>query len=91
MKTPVPSRPALQLAAGLVAFGAVAAYWKDLLPAWQIAIAVFAVALVADLLAARAMAPRLDLERFVPRSLPIGRWRECVVRLHNRAAFPARC
>ncbi len=91
MKTPVPSRAALYLAAGLVAFGAVAAYWKDFLPAWQIAIAVFAVALVADLLAARAMAPRLDLERFVPRSLPIGRWRECVVRLHNRAAFPARC
>ena len=90
MKSPVPSRAALWTAAGLVAFGAVAAYWKDLLPAWQGALAVFCLAMLADLLAARAMPARLELERFVPRSLAIGRWRECVVRIHNRAAFNAR-
>jgi uncharacterized protein (DUF58 family) len=91
VNTPVPSRAALWAAAGLVAFGAAAAYWKDLLPAWQATLAVFALALLADLVAARAMPARLDLERFVPRSLPIGRWRDCVVRVHNRAAFDARC
>jgi len=79
LKSPVPSRAALWTAAGLVAFGGVAAYWKDLLPAWQVALAVFCLAMLADLLAARAMPSRLDLERFVPRSLAIGRWRECVV------------
>jgi uncharacterized protein (DUF58 family) len=91
VKTPVPSRAALIVAAILVAFGAVAAYWRDLMPAWQLAFSVFGIALVADLLSARAIRPRLELERFVPRSLPIGRWRECIVRLHNRASFAARC
>jgi len=91
VKTPVPSRAALIVAAILVAFGAVAAYWQVLLPAWQIAFGVFGLALLADLLSARAIRPNLELERFVPRSLPIGRWRECIVRLHNRAPFAARC
>ena len=91
MKTPVPSRAALIVAAILVAFGAVAAYWQVLLPAWQLAFGVFGLALLADLLSARAVRPNLELERFVPRSLPIGRWRECIVRLHNRAPFAARC
>ena len=91
MKSPVPSRVALGLAASFIAFGAIAAFRKELLPAWQIAIGAYALALVADLIAARALPPRLDLERFVPRSLPIGRWRECFVRLHNRTPFAARC
>ena len=91
MKTPVPSRAALIVAAFLVALGAVAAYWQALLPAWQLAFGVFGLALLADLLSARAVRPNLELERFVPRSLPIGRWRECIVRLHNRAPFAARC
>jgi uncharacterized protein (DUF58 family) len=91
VKTPVPSRAALIVAAILVAFGAVAAYWQVFLPAWQLAFGVFGLALLADLLSARAIRPRLELERFVPRSLPIGRWRECIVRLHNRAPFAARC
>jgi uncharacterized protein (DUF58 family) len=89
--TPVPSRAALWIAAALVAFGGVAAYWTELLAAWQVAMGVFGLALVADLLSARAVPPRLDLERFIPRSLPIGRWRDCIVRVHNRAAFDARC
>jgi uncharacterized protein (DUF58 family) len=91
VKPPVPSRAALALGAFLVAFGVVAAYRTALLPAWEIAMAVFALALLADLLSARALPPRLELERFVPRSLPIGRWRDCIVRLHNRAPFAARC
>ncbi len=91
MKSPVPSRIALGVAAFLIAFGAVAAFWRELLPAWQIAFGVFALALLADLVAARTLPPRLELERFVPRSLPIGRWRDCIVRLHNRAGFAARC
>ncbi len=91
MKSPVPSRIALGIAAFLIAFGAVAAFWKELMPAWEIALGAFALALLADLIAARALPPRLELERFVPRSLPIGRWRDCIVRLHNRAPFAARC
>ena len=91
MKTPVPSRVALHIAGALVVLGAAAAYWQVLMAAWEIAISVFALALLADLLAARALPPRLELERFVPRSRPIGRWRECILRLHNRAPFGARC
>jgi uncharacterized protein (DUF58 family) len=91
VRSPVPSRTALGLAAFFIAIGAVAAFWKELLPAWQLAFGAFALALLADLIAARALPPRLDLERFVPRSLAIGRWRDCIVRLHNRAPFAARC
>jgi uncharacterized protein (DUF58 family) len=91
VKPPVPSRVALGIAALFIAFGTAAAFWKALLPAWQVGIGAFALALLADLIAARALPPRLDLERLVPRSLPIGRWRDCIVRLHNRAPFAARC
>ena len=91
MTRPLPSRTALAIAAALIAFAAIASYWQSLLLAWEIAFGVFALALLADLLSARALPPRLELERFVPRSLPIGRWRDCLVRLHNRAPFAARC
>ena len=91
MRLPVPSPRALWLAAGLVALGVVAAAWKDLTPAWQAALALFSTAFLADLLAARALPARIDLERSMPGSVPIGRWRECTVRVHNRAAFSARC
>ena len=91
MKPPVPSRAALVVAALLVAFGIVASFWPALLLAWEIASGAFVLALAADLLSARALPPRLELERFVPRSLPIGRWRDCIVRLHNRGPFAARC
>ena len=91
MKSPVPSRAALKIAAILVGLGVIASFWPVLLTAWEIALGAFALALVADLFAARALPPRLELERFVPRSLPIGRWRDCIVRLHNRAPFAARC
>lgn len=91
MRMPLPSRAALAIAAASIAFAAIAAYWQALLPAWEVAIGAFALVLLADLLSARALPPRLELERFVPRSLPIGRWRDCIVRLHNRAPFAARC
>ena len=91
MKSPVPSRLALGVAASFIALGVVAAFRKELLPAWEIAIGAFVLALLADLIAARALPPRLELERMVPRSLPIGRWRDCTLRLHNRAPFAARC
>ena len=91
MRLPVPSTRALWLAAGLVGLGIAAAAWKDITFAWQAALALFSTAVLADLLAARALPARIDLERSMPGSVPIGRWRECTVRVHNRAAFSARC
>jgi uncharacterized protein (DUF58 family) len=87
----VPSRRALAVAAALAAFAVTAAFWPVLLPAWHVAVALFLVAALADLLAARALPAKLELERFVPASLAIGRWRDCALRLHNRSSFAARC
>jgi uncharacterized protein (DUF58 family) len=86
----IPSRRALAVAAILVAAAVAASFMKSMLPAWQIAAAVFAIACVADLLAAKAMPARLDLERFAPTAVPIGRWRDCTLRIHNRGAFAIR-
>ena len=91
MKPPVPSRAALWIAALLIGFAIAASFWTALLPAWEAAIGVFCLAALADLVAARALPVRLELERFVPRSLPIGRWRDCILRIHNRTPFAARC
>jgi uncharacterized protein (DUF58 family) len=87
----VPSRRALAVAGALAAFAVAAAFWPLLLPAWHVAVALFLVAALADLLAARALPAKLELERFVPASLAIGRWRDCALRLHNRSGFAARC
>ncbi len=92
MKLPVPSGRALALGAALVAAGVAVSWWKDATIAWQAALALFCTAAVADLFAARTMMPaRLELERTVPGSVPIGRWRDCVLRLHNRGGFAVRC
>jgi len=91
LRPAVPSPRTLWLAAALVAAGIAAAAWKDTLPAWQSALALFSTAALADLLVARAFPARVELERSMPTSVPIGRWRECTVRVRNRAAFSARC
>jgi len=91
LRPPVPSPRALWLAAAVVAAGIAAAAWKDTLPAWQAALALLSTAALADLLVARAFPARVELERSMPTSVPIGRWRECTVRVRNRAAFSARC
>ena len=88
---PVPSARAIGGAIALLAIGIAASWWNDATLAWQVAIALFCTAALADLLAARAMPPRLDLERDVPASVPIGRWRDCIVRLKNRGTFAVRC
>jgi len=77
--------------AGLLAFALLASWVKELTLAWEAALALFAAAAAADLAASRALAPRLELERFVPTSLAIGRWRDCALRLHNRGSFALRC
>jgi len=81
----------LRLAAGLLAFAFLASWVKELAPIWEAGIVLFVAAAIADLAAARALAPRLELERFVPTSLAIGRWRDCDLRLHNRGGFALRC
>ena len=91
MRAPVASRRLLQLA-GLALVAAVAAsIWPPLLPAWEIAVAVLLLAALADLAVSRALPARLELERRIPGSLAIGRWRDCIVRLHNRGPFAVRC
>jgi uncharacterized protein (DUF58 family) len=91
LRFPVPSRRALRIAGALVAAAIAASWAKDLVIAWQAALALFCTAALADILAARALPANLDLERDVPGSVPIGRWRECVVRVHNRGAYGVRC
>ena len=91
MRGPLPSRRALWLAVGLLAFSIVAAWWKELLPAWQVVILVVLAAAIADLAAAYAMPAKLGLVRRIPGSLAIGRWRDCVLRIENRGRFAVRC
>ena len=91
MRGPIPSTRSLWLAAALVAFAVVAAWWKDFIPAWQLAMAFAAALALGDLAAAHTLPSRLEVERRVPASLPIGRWRECVLRVHNRGPFALRC
>ena len=91
MRIPVPSPRALWLAAALVAIAVVASALKDLILPWQVLLALFSTAVLADLLAARALPARLEIDRTVPGAVPIGRWRDCTVRVHNRSAFGARC
>ena len=91
MSWPLPSRRALVLAALVLAFSVAAAWWKELVPAWQVVmLAVLATAL-ADLAAAHALPAQLALARRIPGSLAIGRWRDCVLRIDNRGRFPVRC
>ena len=47
MKSPVPSRRALAAALALLALAVVAAAWPPSLPAWEIAVALFAIAALA--------------------------------------------
>ena len=91
MRLPVPSQRMLWTGVALLAFAFAASWVKELTWAWKGALAIFAAAAIADLAAARAMSPRLELQRFVPTSLPIGRWRDCALRLHNRGNFALRC
>ncbi|MFZ3323355.1 MAG: DUF58 domain-containing protein [Usitatibacter sp.] len=91
MTLPVPSLRMLWTGVALLALAFVASWVKELTWAWEGALAIFAAAAIADLVAARAMSPRLELQRFVPTSLPIGRWRDCALRLHNRGNFALRC
>jgi uncharacterized protein (DUF58 family) len=89
---PVPSRRALALGGVLLAVSVAAAWWKaELLTAWIGVMVVGAALFVADLAAARALAPSLELSRRIPASLPIGRWRDCSLRLSNRGRFGVRC
>jgi uncharacterized protein (DUF58 family) len=88
---PIPSRRALLLGALLLGFSITVAWWKPLIPAWQIAMAIALVAALADLAAAQALPARLELARRIPGTLPVGRWRDCVLRIHNSGRFPVRC
>jgi len=91
VKAPVASRRLVALAAAAVVFAIAASIWPALLPAWEAAIALLLLAMLADLAVSRALPARLALERRVPASLAIGRWRECILRLHNRGRFAVRC
>lgn len=81
----------LWVGVALLAFAVAASWAREFFTVWEVALALFAAAAVADLAASRVMPPRLELERFVPTSLPIGRWRDCTLRIHNRGAFALRC
>ena len=91
MRMPVPTRRALGVAAVLTLFAVLASFRPELQPAWAILVGGFGVAALADLLAAGALPARLDVLRAMPASVPIGRWRDCVVRVRNAARFAARC
>ena len=91
MKVPVASRRLVRACGALVAFAIAASFWTPLLIAWQVAAGALLLAALADLLAAHALPPKLELERRTPVSFPIGRWRDCVVRLHNRGPYALRC
>src|SRR5262245_46624878 len=75
----------------LLAFAAVASWWPALLNAWMVAVGVAVAAALADLAAAKVLPPRLSLERRMPGSVPIGRWRDCVLRIANTGPFAVRC
>jgi uncharacterized protein (DUF58 family) len=91
VRAPVASRRLVRLAAFILLFAIAASIWTVLLPAWEAVAALLLVAALADLAVARALPARLELERRIPASLAIGRWRECFVRLHNRGGFAVRC
>jgi uncharacterized protein (DUF58 family) len=88
---PIPSRRALGVWCALLAFAVAAAWWPSLIDAWLIAVGIAVAASIADLAAARALPPQLTLERRMPGSVPIGRWRECVLRIANAGPFAVRC
>jgi len=88
---PIPSRLAMAIGVALLLFAVAAAIWPGLTDAWLVAVGIVAVAALADLVAARALPPRLALERRMPGSVPIGRWRDCVLRISNPGPFPVRC
>ena len=92
MTLPVPSRRGLALAALLLGVSFAVAWWKESLVTPWSGVMVFAAALwLADLVAARTLVPALELSRRIPGSLPIGRWRDCALRLSNRGRFAVRC
>ena len=91
MRWPLPSRRMLWGVLALAVYAIAASWSKPLLPAWEITLAAFVAAALADLAAAWMLPAQLELERIVARSLPIGRWRDCVLRLHNRGRFAVRC
>lgn len=78
-----PGQPALLLALAWFALGVAASLWSALLLPWEIAGAIFGVALVADWLLARG-APQLLFERIVPASWPVGVSQPVKLRLVNR-------
>ena len=88
---PLPSRRALGAAGLLLAFALVASVETQLLPAWQVLAVLIAAAAIADGLAARALPPRIEIARRLPRSLPIGQWRECALKISSRSRFAAAC
>lgn len=79
-----PGSLALALAFAWFALGVAAAIWAPLLPGWEVAGAVFAVALVADWMLARAD-PDLIFERGAPASWPVGVGGEVTLKLANRS------
>lgn len=91
MKMPVPTRRALGAAAALTLCAVIASFRPELQPAWAVMAGAFGLAALADLLAARARPARLEVQRTMPASVPIGRWRDCAVRVRNAARFAARC
>ncbi|APV49496.1 hypothetical protein BWI17_07255 [Betaproteobacteria bacterium GR16-43] len=88
---PIPSRRALGLGVALVVFALAASWWPELTDAWLVTFGVVLIAMLADLAAAHMLAPQLVLERRMPGSVPIGRWRDCVLRLVNRSRFATHC
>ncbi len=91
MSAPLPSRLALALAGALFVFSIAAAWWKALIPSWQIVMLIAFAAALADLAAAHALPAKLTLSRRIPGSLAIGRWRDCVMRIRNGGRFAVRC
>ena len=79
-----PGSSAIAFGLAWLLLGIAAALWDPLLIVWQIAGAVFAIALVADGLLARNT-PDLTLERVVPGSWPVGVAKEVVLKLVNHS------
>ena len=76
--------------AGLAVVFVVAFFWSPLLAAGQLAAAVLALALLADVLALYAIGGRLGGSREVPAKLSLGDPNEIAVSVTNRYPFPSR-
>ena len=78
---PIPHLPLLWLAATWLALGIATAIWPEAMLVWQGSGVALVVLALADYLAGRALRGRLQVERQIPHTLPVGTWQTVNLRL----------